>query len=72
MIKSHINVATRSRDYNSSQAVPGLESPPPLEMSLHIEKPNPPPHIVKGVLKRSIDNPNVRASHNYSIVKDLG
>jgi hypothetical protein len=28
MVKSQVNVATRSRDYSSSQTVPGLESPP--------------------------------------------
>jgi hypothetical protein len=31
MVKSQINVATRSHDYSSSQVVPGLESPPPPE-----------------------------------------
>jgi hypothetical protein len=34
MVKSHINVSTQSRNYNSSQVVPGLESPPPLETPL--------------------------------------
>ena len=34
MVKSQINVATLSRDYSSSQDVPSLESPPPLEMPL--------------------------------------
>jgi hypothetical protein len=29
MVKSQINVATRSHDYSSSQVVPGLDSPPP-------------------------------------------
>jgi hypothetical protein len=30
------------------------------------------PRIPKGVLKRSTHNPNARATHNYSIVEDLG
>jgi hypothetical protein len=34
MLKSQINVATRSCDYNSSQDVLGLESPPPSKMPL--------------------------------------
>jgi hypothetical protein len=72
MVKSQINVATRSHDYSSSQVAPGLESPPPPETPLQIENPKPPPHILKGLLKRSTHNPNARASHNYSIVKDLG
>jgi hypothetical protein len=72
MVKSEVNVATRSHDYSSSQTVPGLESPPPLEMPLQIEKPEPPPHILKGVLKHSTHNPNARATQNYSIVEDLG
>jgi hypothetical protein len=40
--------------------------------NLQIEKPEPQPHISKGVLKRSTHNPNARAAHNYSIVEDLG
>jgi hypothetical protein len=41
-------------------------------MTLQIEKPEPPPRIPKGVLKRSTHNPNARATQNYSIVEDLG
>jgi hypothetical protein len=41
-------------------------------MPLQIEKPEPPPRILKGVLKCSTHNPNARATHNYSIVEDLG
>jgi hypothetical protein len=73
MVNVKVNVATRSRDYISSQANPSLESPPPpLEKNLQIEKLEPPPHILKGVLKRSTHNPNARATQNYSIVEDLG
>jgi hypothetical protein len=43
-----------------------------MEMPLQIEKPEPPPRILKGVLKRSMHNPNARAAQNYSIVQDLG
>jgi hypothetical protein len=51
MVKYKVNVATRSHDYSSPQTVSGLESTPPPEMPLHIEKSNPPPHILKCVLK---------------------
>jgi hypothetical protein len=34
MVKSQVNVATRSCDYNSTQNVTGLESPPPLDTPL--------------------------------------
>jgi hypothetical protein len=41
-------------------------------MPLQIEKPEPLPRILKGVLKCSMHNPNARVAHNYSIVEDLG
>ena len=47
MVKSHINVATRSRNYNYSQVVPSIESPPPLETPLQIENLEPLPRILK-------------------------
>jgi hypothetical protein len=72
MVKSQIDVATRSHDYGSSQTVTGPESPPPPETPLQIENPEPPPRIPKGVLKCSAHNPNARAAQNYSIVEDLG
>jgi hypothetical protein len=63
MVNMKVNVATQSRDYSSSQTIPGLESPPPpLEMTLQIEKPEPPPRILKGVLKNSTHNANARAT----------
>jgi hypothetical protein len=47
MVLSQVNVATHSRDYKSSQTVPGLESPPPLlEAPLYIEKPDPLAHYL--------------------------
>jgi hypothetical protein len=73
MVNAKIDVATRSRDYNSSKYSTGLESPPPTpETNLQIEKPEPPPCIPKGVLKCSSHNPNSRAAHKYSIIEDLG
>jgi hypothetical protein len=57
MVDAKIDVATRSRDYSSKQTIPGLESPPPPEMTLQIEKPEPQPRIPKGVLKCSTHNP---------------
>jgi hypothetical protein len=71
MVNSQINVATRYRDYSSSQAVLGLESPPPPEMPLHIETLDPLPCIPKGVLKHSTHKPIARVSQNYSIVEDI-
>jgi hypothetical protein len=51
MVKSQIDVATRSCDYIYLETVVGLESPPPLEIPLHIENMEPLPCIMKGVLK---------------------
>jgi hypothetical protein len=73
MFSATINIATRSRDYGSSKASTSLESPPPPpETNLQNKKPKPPPHIPKGVFKRSTHNPNAKAVQNYSIVEDLG
>ena len=73
MVNAKINVVAQSRDYSSSKASTGLEAPPPpLEMNLQIEKPEPSPRILKGVLKHSTHNPNARVTQNYSIVEDLG
>jgi hypothetical protein len=73
MVNVKIDISTRSRDYRSSEASTILEAPPPPpEMNLQIEKPEPPPHILKGVLKHSTHNPNTRGTQNYSIVEDLG
>jgi hypothetical protein len=41
-------------------------------MPLQIEKLEPLPRILKGVLKRSMLNPNARVSKNYSIIEDMG
>ena len=74
MVK-YTSVVMRAKYYGSSQPNLGKE-PAPLETSLRIEKPTDkpevPPHIPKGVLKRSGHNPNARSAQNYSIIKDLG
>jgi hypothetical protein len=63
MVDVKVNVSTLSQDYRSKQDNIGLESPPPpLEMTLHIEKLDLPPRISKGVIKRSTHNPNARAA----------
>jgi hypothetical protein len=73
MVDAKIDIATRSRDYSSSKSSTSQEAPPPPpETNLHVEKPDPPPHIPKGVLKHSTHNPNARAAQNYSIIEDLG
>jgi len=41
-------------------------------MTLQIEKLEPQPRILKGVLKHSTHNPNARVVQNYSIIEDLG
>jgi hypothetical protein len=62
MVDATIDIATRSRYYNSSKASTILEArPPPPEMNLHINKPEPPPYISKGVFKHSTHNPNAKA-----------
>jgi hypothetical protein len=71
MVKYEVNVATQSRDYSSPKTILGIESPPPPDMPLQIEKLDPPPRITKGVLKHSTHNPNDRDAKNYSIVEDL-
>jgi hypothetical protein len=57
MVRSEVSVATRTRDYGSSQPVVGPE-PPPLKTPLHIDNPKPLPHIQKGILKCSTHNLN--------------
>ena len=70
-----MNVVTHSKYYCLSQPNLGKEPAPP-ESPLCIEKPNEDPEalprISKGVLKCSRNNTNSRATHNYSIIEDLG
>jgi hypothetical protein len=63
MVDTKIDIATHSRDYDSSKDSTNLEDPPPpQEMNLLIEKPEPPPHILNGVFKHSTHNPNAKAT----------
>jgi hypothetical protein len=71
MVKCKVNVDTQSRDYSSPLIVLGIESPPPSEIPLQIEKLHPPRRILKGVRKISTHNLNAIAE-NYSTVEDLG
>jgi hypothetical protein len=47
MVKYEVSVATRSCDYGSSQPILGPYPPPPPETPLHIDNPEPLPHILK-------------------------
>ena len=72
---SDSKVVTHTKDYGSSQPDLGKEpSPPenPLRIKNPMDKLEAPPHIPKGVLKSSRQNPNSRASQNYLFFKDLG
>jgi hypothetical protein len=71
MVRYEISVATRTCDYIPPQPTLGTEPPPP-ETHLQIDKLDPTPRILKGVLERSTHNPNAGAAQNYSIVEDLG
>ena len=51
------NVVTQAKDYGSSQPKLGKEFSP-AEAPLHIDKPEVPPRIAKGVLKHLGHNPN--------------
>jgi hypothetical protein len=63
MVGAIIDIATLSRDYGSSKASTSLEAPPPpSKTNLQIEKPEPPPHIPKGVFKCSTHNPNAKSA----------
>ena len=68
-------VVTHAKDYGSSQPSPGKEPDPPgtpLRIEKPVDKPEAAPRIPKGVLKRSMRNPNTRATQNYYVVEDLG
>jgi hypothetical protein len=72
MVDAKIDLATCSQDYGSSKSSTNREAPhPPPEMNLQIEKPEPPPRILKGVFKHSIHNPNSRAAQNCNDPKPL-
>ena len=68
-------VVTHAKDYGSSQPIQSKELDPPgspLRIEKPMDKPETTPRIPKGVLKHSGNNPNARATQNYSVVKDLG
>ena len=44
----------------------------PLHIEKPVDKPEATPRIPKGVLKCLGNNPNARATQNYSVVEDLG
>lgn len=72
MVRSHVDVATRSHDYGDLDPSKAKGASDILE-PLHIERQvvEPIPRIPKGSKKCSTVNPNARAARNYSIVKDL-
>ena len=68
-------VVTHVKDYGSSQPNPRKDPDPsgtPLRIEKPVDKPEFAPHIPKGVLKHSGNNPNARAAQNYYVVEDLG
>ena len=81
MSNEMVNLNTRAHSYdpplkNKPNDVPSKKlstSTPPPNNGLHIEKPIPeaifPPP--KGTLRKSIINPNTRATQYYNIVEDL-
>jgi hypothetical protein len=73
MLKFDAFIETRAHDYGKSESVEkGKEVVNPY-VPLHIEKTmgETMTHISKGVFKKDSHNPNMRASHNYSVVEDL-
>ena len=68
-------VVTRAKDYGSSQPDLGKEPAPPgspLRIENPVDKPKVARCIPKRVLKHSGNDPNARATQNYSVVEDLG
>ena len=75
MCESEILLQTRAHNHDpkGKSSAETASSVPPPETSLHIERPivDPIPHPPKGSVRRTVHNPNARASPNYSIVDDL-
>lgn len=78
MMRMPINVATRSKDYQTLAPVAGKEkevapsSSTPSSEPLQIERPNPDSATrapYRGVLRKSSYNPNARAAQHYNIVE---
>jgi hypothetical protein len=72
MVKSQVNVATRSGDYSLFIDCSRSRVSPSSGDTFTDQKTRALPHILKGVLKHSTHNPNARTTQNYSIVEDLG
>jgi hypothetical protein len=73
MMKGDAYIETRAHDYRMSEtAEKGKEVVNP-SVPLQIEKTmgETMTHILKGAFKKASHNPNVRATHNYSVVEDL-
>ena len=64
------NFVTWVKYYVSSQPDLGKETTP-TKLCLHINKPQVRPHIRKGVLKCSGNNPNSKATKHYFIIEYL-
>lgn len=81
MISTPINVATRSKDYQTPPPMVGKEneitpssSIPSTSIPLHIEQPSPDFAIwplSQGVLRKSSYNPNAWVAQHYNNVEDL-
>ena len=80
MVSTPINVATRSKYYQTFAPIAGKEkeaTPSSSALSsspLHIEHPNPDSTIrppSRGVLRKSFYNPNARATQHCNIAEDL-
>lgn len=72
MVKYHVDISIRAHDYGEEEPykvknVSDIREPLPIER-LTVE---PIPQMLKGSSKWSTYNPNVRASHKYSIIEDL-
>ena len=61
----------RNKNYETEASEKG-KSIGEISNPLMIEKPvEPMPKILKGVFKKTLHNPNARATGNYSVVEDL-
>jgi len=72
MMNSHVDVATRARDYGETETSKAKYVPETTDL-LYIERPSAEsiPQILKCSANHSTINPNARTAHNYSIVEDL-
>ena len=66
MVRSLTLLQTRNKNYEKGKAVVEPSNPLTIEKPAEIM-----PKIAKGVFKKTLHNPNARASSNYSVVEDL-